>query len=565
MNRLFTRLGLDATRQSALLRVRARLTLRTFMRQRGRIVGLILTALCFAPLILGAAIGSAYGYLNLPDPWPAQLLGAVLVLLWLIWIVAPVLAFRLNEGLDLTRLLIYPLRSRDLVASTLLGTLLDFPSYLALPIFVAVLVGWGGSWALPIVLVALLLCYAHMVIISQLVLTASGGLLRSRRFRDVSIVILSLLGSSCFFINQGIQALVRRMDPNRFINFRPLDYLQWLPPGAAARAIERATIGDWGAALLWLLYTTVLLGLVSWLWWRLLLRVVTGEGFWQPTPRLEKSIAPPLTPRNALPSSQSYPLLRPLLQRLPEGVRLIFLKELKAMWRIPQRRIGLLQGLLMPILLLAFLLFGRGGPSFRLTPWLGLGLAGYTIFTTWFTTLNMLGWEGKALSMLLATPVPRHQIFFGKGLALMLIIALPVTVAALAFVGLTHSWLGIAGWLASFGGSMATMAVTTVASVLFASPINLESTSRQSAFSGGCVTALANTFLVPLAIGLVCLPLVALFGLAFWWQLEWLVALGVVFALLYGGGLFWLGTRQAERLMLSREAEILVATNQAET
>ncbi|MCX6043669.1 MAG: hypothetical protein NT075_01045, partial [Chloroflexi bacterium] len=218
--RLLMSLGLDPTRQWVLLRVRAQLTLRTFTRQRGRIVGLIVTALCFAPLIIGGAIGSAYGYRHLPAPWPAQLLGGVLVLLWLIWIAAPVLAFRLNEGLDLTRLLIYPLRTRDLVASTLLGTLLDFPSYLALPLFIAALIGWGGSWALPVVLVALALSYAHMVIISQLVLTAGGGLLRSRRFRDVSIVILSLLGSSCFFINQGIQALVRRMDPASFNNFR---------------------------------------------------------------------------------------------------------------------------------------------------------------------------------------------------------------------------------------------------------------------------------------------------------------------------------------------------------
>ncbi|MCX6044352.1 MAG: hypothetical protein NT075_04515, partial [Chloroflexi bacterium] len=130
---------------------------------------------------------------------------------------------------------------------------------------------------------------------------------------------------------------------------------------------------------------------------------------------------------------------------------------------------------------------------------------------------------------------------------------------------LTHSWLGVAGWLASFGASLATMAVTTVASVLFPAPINLESTSRQSAFSGGCWTALANTLLVPIVIGLACAPLAALFAAAFWWRLEWLAALGVVVALLYGGGLFWLGARQAERLMLTREAEILVATNQAET
>ncbi|MDQ3250566.1 MAG: hypothetical protein M3Q45_15340, partial [Chloroflexota bacterium] len=232
--RLLGGLGLDATRQQALWRVRLLLAVRQFSRQPGKIVGLIVSALIFTPLALGAAVGTTMGYLYLPQPWPAQLLGAVLVVLWIIWIVAPVMAFRLNEGLDLTRLLAYPLRPRDLVASTLLGTLLDFPTYLALPLFVAVIVGWGQSWAWPVVLIALLLTYAHMVLISQLVLTAGGGLLRSRRFRDISIVVLSLLGSSCYFINQGVQLLFRDVDSRQLLDLRPLNYLQWLPPGAAA-------------------------------------------------------------------------------------------------------------------------------------------------------------------------------------------------------------------------------------------------------------------------------------------------------------------------------------------
>ena len=113
---------------------------------------------------------------------------------------------------------------------------------------------------------------------------AGGSLLRSRRFRDVSIVILSLLGSSCYFINQGVQTLARRVNPRRLVNFRPLDYLQWLPTGAIARAIERAANADWGLAVLWLLYAGALLMVVTWLWWRLLQRVVTGEGFLQGAP-----------------------------------------------------------------------------------------------------------------------------------------------------------------------------------------------------------------------------------------------------------------------------------------
>jgi len=557
--RFFNALGLDAARQRALWRVRVKLTLRQFSRQPGKIVGLVVSALFFVPLVLGAAFGSAIGYLNLPQPWPAQLLGGVLVLLWLIWLVAPALAFRLNEGLDLTRLLTYPLPSRDLVASTLLGTLLDFPTYLALPIFVAVGVGWGANWRWPFVIVALLVAYAHMVLTSQLVLTAAGGLLRSRRFRDVSIVVLSLLGSSCYFINQGVQVLFRNLDTRQLVGIRPLTYLQWLPPGATARAIERASAGDWSAALLWLLYATLLLGGVAWLWWRLLLRVVTGEGFLQAPVRASSA------PVQAAPRRVGMAGRHPFLRWMPDDIHQLFIKELKAMWRFPQRRIGLIQGFLAPLFVIVAIFFTRGMPEVEVTPWWALTVMGYAIFTMWIASLNMLGWEGKALPMLLGTPIPRQQIFLAKSGALLLMVAVPLTLFGLMLTIGTRSWFGIAGWLAAMGASLATMGVNAVASVLFPSPVNLESTSRQNTLSGGgCTTALANTFLVPIAIGLVNLPLLAIFGVAYWWQIEWLVGAGALVALLYGTGALALGVQQAERLMLPREAEIIEATRASE-
>src|SRR5690606_38521215 len=124
-------------------------------------------------------------------PWPGQLLGGVLVALWLIWIAASLLAYRPNEGLHVERLLVYPMRSRDLVAAQVLGTLFDLPTYFMLPLFIAILIGWGTTPALPVVLIALPLSYAHMVLGSQLVLVAVGGILSSRRFRDLAVVIFT--------------------------------------------------------------------------------------------------------------------------------------------------------------------------------------------------------------------------------------------------------------------------------------------------------------------------------------------------------------------------------------
>ena len=41
----------------------------------------------------------------------------------------------------------------------------------------------------------------------------------------------------------------------RLIDVHLLKTLQWLPTGAVARAIERASGGEWLAALVWLLYS----------------------------------------------------------------------------------------------------------------------------------------------------------------------------------------------------------------------------------------------------------------------------------------------------------------------
>jgi len=116
----------------------------------------------------------------------------------------------LNEGLDLTRLLVFPIARRDLVVSILLGTLFDYPTYIMAPVLLAALVTWGISPALPIVALGLLLAYCHMVIASQLVVTVFGGILQSRRFRDLAIILASLFGASCYFIQIGLQGVGER-------------------------------------------------------------------------------------------------------------------------------------------------------------------------------------------------------------------------------------------------------------------------------------------------------------------------------------------------------------------
>ena len=179
-----------------MLWLRGKLTLRQFTRERGRIIGAIFVVLIFGPMVAGITWGTAVSYQNLPENLNTGLLGVVFVALWLIWLVFPLVFSSVNEAMDISRLLIYPLTRRDIILGTLAGTIFDYPTFLILPLFGAVIYGFGFN--IPVI-IAVVLGYAHAVIIGQLVLTVLGGIVQSRRFRDISIIP--------FFVAWGILLL----------------------------------------------------------------------------------------------------------------------------------------------------------------------------------------------------------------------------------------------------------------------------------------------------------------------------------------------------------------------
>jgi hypothetical protein len=124
-----------------------------------------------------------------------------------------------------------------------------------------------------------------------------------------------------------------------------------------------------------------------------------------------------------------------------------------------------------------------------------------------------------------------------------------------------QNWVAICGLLIGLGMGMASLAVTAVGSVLFPSPLNLEAKrTRGSLQSGGNLkTGCAVVTIIPISIAIVNLPGGALLGLAFFFDLPWLGAVGALFSLVYGVGILYGGCRLAGNLLQEREPE-LVAT-----
>ncbi len=327
-----------------------------------------------------------------------------------------------------------------------------------------------------------------------------------------------------------------------------------MPPNTAARAIEQASIGEWGLSLLWLTYALLWVIVLAWVWWRVLQRIVTGEGFIINFPvgtaKPEKKVAAAVRPDR--------------FGWLPADIWQMALKELKTIWRTPQRRVGLIQSLVMPLVFIV--IFGMQGGSNSDGPdmsrFSGAFLPFFALFAFWTTGQNMLGMEMTGLPTLLLTPASRQRLLLGKSLALLLLSGAPLVVIGLVLLLVQRDILILIMIPAALGIGLVVLGVMSVASVYLAFPTQFERKTGQNAFSGGggCLVALGTMFVVPSVIALVSLPAAAPVAIGLLTDQTWLVIVGAVIGMVYGPFMLWLGTYLGGRMLLTREPELIQMT-----
>src|SRR5579859_7861309 len=220
--------------------LRWKLLLRGYTRGSGRVSTIIgsVVLLLFSLVAGGSlAVVTFFGYRFAPAPFNSEILVLVLTGVYLLWLVSPLLQIATNEGLDVSKLSLFPLTRWELMVSLLFSTLFDVWTLFLLFLLGAVVAGW--SFSLPLTLFAfltVLVFYIQIVGVGQLVMALLSRLLQSRRLRDLSVVLVILVSASgylCNFALRGtaIMNLGTLMEHGAFLNI-----LQWLPPGMAARA-----------------------------------------------------------------------------------------------------------------------------------------------------------------------------------------------------------------------------------------------------------------------------------------------------------------------------------------
>ena len=257
-----------------LIAVRLRSQLSALRSSPWAMVGYILLVLMLLPLFVGLTVGLSY-LRFLPDVRSPLMLtaGAVLVL---VWTFGSVLFFAMDDSVSPQRLVLFPLRSRDLLVPLLVSDLLTLPGVFTLLVCCGFMIGWATDPLLTITGIAsTALGVVTGMLAGRILVTSLSRWLAARRSRDLLYVVL-LLG--LITICWGAPLLGRGMF-NLGLNWETVELVGgaagWTPMGWAWALPADLTAGRSGLAALRFALALVLLAAMIWVWSRQLDRALT--------------------------------------------------------------------------------------------------------------------------------------------------------------------------------------------------------------------------------------------------------------------------------------------------
>lgn len=546
-----------------LLWLRWKMMLRSYAGHAGRIVSgisLILLILIFGG---GIAVSTYFGYHSLPSPANTEILFLVLTGLYLVWIMLPLLEFTFNEGLDLSKLALFPLTRLELILSLIFSTLLDIPTLGLWLMLGAVVLGFAFTGPLvAMTLLVMLVFYVQLIGISQFFLALLTRTLQSRRLRDLSILLIPLLSLSCYlfqrfaFLGVGSTSFVQNL---QHAPFSP--YLQWLPPGMAARAIEEAYKGNWATSFAWfgaLIVTTVV---IFFFWQSIVERGLVSAESGGSTRGRRRRVPSTVVSSEAVGGQAAVwtarsPLVAPVLA--------IALKDIKYYRRDPQLQRILVQSITTAVIFVAVYLVntGRTGAIFS-GSWTVLLAPVIGFFAFYTLTYNVLGFERQNLMTLFLYPVEPRRILWGKNLTACAFgfIEMSLLVPIVAYI--VQGWaLAPAALMIAYTSIFIIMGCGNFASVYL--PIRMPQIGRGFRTSSGanlstdagCQRALMSQ-VVFYSMLIIIAPAAAALILPFFYNAMWIWLMTMPLSLCYGVGFYVIVTNLVATRMVERAPEIL--------
>ncbi|MDR9451700.1 MAG: hypothetical protein RI637_10825 [Acidimicrobiia bacterium] len=351
---------------------------------------------------IGFWLASRYGQAagEMPDAAAGEFTLWVMLVVWLAWTTLPVLLFPLDETLDPARFSLAPISRTELMAGLTAAGLVT-PTIVVPVLLLATNVGlFSGPLTALAALISSVLLLVHFVVGGQTFTALVSLILRSRRGRDLAVVIVSTLGLMGFALQQTIATAVGEYGLAGAVEVYRLSSWWWaLPPVAAQQTAVAAAAGEWGQAIVALLVSAGWLAAIVWVWNRLLLRLVT-------------------TPETS-PLRSTKRVRRTISDRPGWSTTLVVArKELLFYVRDPRLRMVWTGAVIFLGVIVATLLLGTTQLSdIQRASWLPLLGPMVVIFIGLPVALNQFGWERNAASFLFVLPAGPRQLLIGKNLA----------------------------------------------------------------------------------------------------------------------------------------------------
>ncbi|MYW68027.1 transporter [Streptomyces sp. SID8379] len=458
-------------------------------------------------------------------------------LLALGWAVLPLFFPSGDETLDPTRLVMLPLRADPLVRGLLVASLVGIGPLFTLCLLAgAAYAAASGAAGAVAAVVAAPLALLTCVALARAVAAANIRLLSSRKGRDLAVLSGLVIAIGAQLVNFGVQRLgssggLSALDPAR-------DVLRWVPPASAIGAVDAASKGSYGTAVLQLALCAAALAALLIVWRRALDHLMTS-----PDGSTVQAAEPTRRARTGGP------------RLLPSGrTGTVMERSLRYVWRDPKTKAAWVTSLAIGLIVPVFnALQGTGSVYFAC---FAAGMLGIQMY-------NQFGQDTSAFWMVAMTISSRRDAYVelrARALALLLV-TLPyaalVTVVTTALLG---AWsdlpetLGLA--FALLGAMLATGAWT---SARF--PYSIPQEGYKNVAPGQAGLAWISIFGGMMAAALLCAPVIALTvtlhaaGADSW---AWtLLPLGTA----YGAGLALLGLHLAAPRTADRLPEILAAVS----
>ncbi|MCC6485194.1 MAG: hypothetical protein IT209_10145 [Armatimonadetes bacterium] len=533
---------------SPLLALKWRLMIRGYLRNSTALVGVLVTVLVLLPTSILLGFGAFAALRFSPPDYTAHILRAVMLSIYLLWVLTPLFGYALNESYDLKRLFIYPLTMRQIFVGSVAGSLMDFTVLLLFPILGAVVLSFTyGPFSFVFTGIVILLFLFQTLALGQALMLLGQSLLSARRARDILIVLGPLLGAGVYLAVRYFGEAATHFDWAGFLAGPVWGAVEWLPPGLAAHAIVSVSCGQIPGALAALALLVVLTIATVYAAGALLHSAYMGSST-QAHGRGRKALD-----QSGVTSSRTWSA-----RLLPPVVSAMFDKEIRYILREPYYKLTLTSVLYMVAISGMFLFTGRVQMFERESSFLIWGASVYILMVEMGIPYNAFGTDGFASATLLSFPASRRQILLGKNLGHFVFLTLVNAVAMLVPVAVLHQWR-------LYGLLMLWLVLAVILMTAVGNPISVKLPVRVTTRAGrlrrtsagqGC--GLGFIYLAANALtAAIMLPVLAALIAPYFWVRSIFFVFTIPFALVYTAFFYLLSLHLTEPVLLSNEVEMI--------